>query len=51
VGQYYWGGMAGTFFFIDPKEDLFALFMSQGPGQRDHFRSMTRAAIFGALED
>jgi CubicO group peptidase (beta-lactamase class C family) len=51
VGQYYWGGMAGTFFFIDPKEDLFALFMSQGPGQRDHFRSMTRAAIFAALED
>jgi CubicO group peptidase (beta-lactamase class C family) len=51
VGQFFWGGMAGTFFFIDPKEDLFALFMSQGPGQRDHFRTLTRAAIYGALED
>jgi CubicO group peptidase (beta-lactamase class C family) len=51
VGQYYWGGMAGTFFFIDPREDMFALFMSQGPGQRDHFRALTRAAIYGALGD
>jgi CubicO group peptidase (beta-lactamase class C family) len=51
VGQHYWGGMAGTFFFIDPKENMFALFMSQGPGQRDYFRALTRAAIYGALED
>jgi CubicO group peptidase (beta-lactamase class C family) len=51
VGQHYWGGMAGTFFFIDPKENMFALFMSQGPGQRDHFRALTRAAIYGALDD
>ena len=51
VGQFYWGGMAGTFFFIDPKENLFGLFMSQGPGQRDYFRAMTRSMIFAALED
>jgi CubicO group peptidase (beta-lactamase class C family) len=51
VGQYFWGGMAGTFFFIDPKEDLFGLFMSQGPGQRDYFRAMTRGMIYAALED
>jgi CubicO group peptidase (beta-lactamase class C family) len=51
VGQHYWGGMAGTFFFIDPKENLFGLFMSQGPGQRDHFRAVTRAGIYGALDD
>jgi CubicO group peptidase (beta-lactamase class C family) len=51
VGQFYWGGMAGTFFFIDPKEDLFGLFMSQGPGQRDYFRAMTRSMIYAALEN
>jgi CubicO group peptidase (beta-lactamase class C family) len=51
VGQHFWGGMAGTFFFIDPKENMFGLFMSQGPGQRDHFRALTRAAIHAALED
>jgi CubicO group peptidase (beta-lactamase class C family) len=51
VGQFFWGGMAGTFFFIDPQENLFGLFMSQGPGQRDHFRAMTRSMIYAALED
>jgi CubicO group peptidase (beta-lactamase class C family) len=51
VGQHFWGGMAGTFFFIDPKENLFGLFMSQGPGQRDHFRGLTRAGIYAALDD
>jgi hypothetical protein len=43
--------VAGTFFFIDPKEDLFGLFMSQGPGQRDYFRTITRSMIYAALED
>ena len=36
VGQFFWSGMAGTFFWIDPKEDLFAVFMMQGPGQRQY---------------
>src|SRR5215475_2538595 len=27
VGQFYWSGVAGTFFWIDPSEDLFAVFM------------------------
>src|SRR6267378_5784065 len=39
VGQFFWSGMAGTFFWIDPKEELFAVFMSQGPGQREYFRT------------
>src|SRR6202030_3236657 len=39
LGQFFWSGMAGTFFWIDPKEDLFAVFMSQGPGQREYFRT------------
>ena len=51
VGQFFWGGMAGTSFFIDPKEDLFGLFMSQGPGQRDYFRAITRSMIYAALEN
>jgi CubicO group peptidase (beta-lactamase class C family) len=51
VGQFFWGGIGGTCFFIDPKEDLFGLFMSQGPGQRDYFRALTRGMIYAALED
>ena len=29
VGSYFWGGMASTIFWIDPKEDILALVMTQ----------------------
>jgi CubicO group peptidase (beta-lactamase class C family) len=50
VGQFYWSGMAGTFFWIDPVEDLFAVFMMQGPGQRDYIRTLLRGLVYAALE-
>jgi len=49
-GQFFWSGMAGTFFWIDPKEDLFAVFMMQGPGQRQHTRSLVRNLVYAAVE-
>jgi CubicO group peptidase (beta-lactamase class C family) len=42
--------MAGTFFWIDPKEDLFAVFMMQGPGQRQYIRIMLRNLVAAAVE-
>ena len=50
VGNYFWSGIAGTFFWIDPKEDLFAVFMSQGPGQRDYTRTLVRDLVYAAVE-
>jgi CubicO group peptidase (beta-lactamase class C family) len=50
VGQFFWSGMAGTFFWIDPKEDLFAVLMMQGPGQREYVRSMVRNLVYAAVE-
>jgi CubicO group peptidase (beta-lactamase class C family) len=50
VGQYFWSGIAGTFFWVDPAEDLFAVFMSQGPGQREYFRTLVRGLVYAALE-
>ena len=50
VGQFFWSGMGGTFFSIDPVEDLFAVFMSQGPGQRQYTRSLLRNLVYAALE-
>lgn len=50
VGQYFWSGIAGTFFWIDPKEDLLAVFMSQGPGQRDFTRTLVRNLVYAAVE-
>jgi CubicO group peptidase (beta-lactamase class C family) len=49
-GQFFWSGMAGTFFFIDPVEDMFAVFMMQGPGQREYIRSMLRSLVYAAVE-
>ena len=49
-GQFFWSGMAGTFFFIDPSEDLFTVFMMQGPGQREYIRSMLRNLVYAAVE-
>jgi CubicO group peptidase (beta-lactamase class C family) len=50
LGQFFWSGMAGTFFWIDPKEELFAVFMSQGPGQREYFRTLLRSLVYAAVE-
>jgi CubicO group peptidase (beta-lactamase class C family) len=50
VGQFFWSGMAGTFFFIDPAEDLFTVFMMQGPGQRAHIRNLLRDLVYAAVE-
>ncbi len=50
TGQFFWSGMAGTFFFIDPAEELFAVFMMQGPGQREYIRNMLRDLVYAAVE-
>ena len=50
VGQFFWSGMGGTFFWIDPKEDLFAIFMSQAPGQRVYTRTLVRSLVYAAME-
>jgi len=51
VGLYYWGGIAGTTFFVDPAQDLFALLMIQAPNQRDHYRPLFRSLVYAALLD
>ena len=32
AGEFLWGGASGTFFWVDPKEELVVVFMSQAPG-------------------
>jgi CubicO group peptidase (beta-lactamase class C family) len=49
-GQFFWSGMAGTFFFIDPAEELFCVFMMQGPGQREYLRAVLRDLVYAAVE-
>jgi CubicO group peptidase (beta-lactamase class C family) len=48
-GEFFWGGMAGTVFWIAPKEELVAMMMIQGPGQRDYYRYLFRNLVYAAL--
>jgi CubicO group peptidase (beta-lactamase class C family) len=50
AGVYYWGGIAGTSFFVDPKLDMFAMLMIQAPNQRDYYRPLFRSLVYAALE-
>ncbi len=51
VGSYFWGGMAGTTFFVDPKEKLFACLMLQAPNQREYYRMLFRDLVYATLLD
>jgi CubicO group peptidase (beta-lactamase class C family) len=50
-GLYYWGGIAGTTFFVDPAKDYFAILMTQAPNQRDYYRPLFRNLVYAALLD
>ena len=50
LGEYRWDGVAGTFFFIDPKDDLFVICMMQTPSQRGRIQTALKALIYEALE-
>ncbi|MDO8287560.1 MAG: serine hydrolase domain-containing protein [Rhodoferax sp.] len=50
-GLYYWGGIAGTTFFVDPAKEFFALMMIQAPNQRDYYRPLFRNLVYAALTD
>jgi len=51
VGNYYWGGAAGTTFWVDPMERLFAVLMIQAPVQREHYRVLFRDLVYAAVTD
>ena len=51
-GDYTWGGAYGTYFWVDPKEELVAVFMSAAPGEiRVHYRSLIRSLVLQAIAD
>ncbi|WP_280152460.1 serine hydrolase domain-containing protein [Piscinibacter sp. XHJ-5] len=50
VGDYGWSGAAGTHFFVDPAERLFALLMVQAPGLHDELGGLFRNLVYAALD-
>ena len=50
VGEYYWGGAASTIFWIDPAEDLIAIFMTQFmPSGTFNFRGQIKQLLYPGL--
>jgi CubicO group peptidase (beta-lactamase class C family) len=50
VGEYSWGGAASTSFFVDPKEDLIAIFFTQLlPSSSTPVRRELRTMIYSAF--
>jgi CubicO group peptidase (beta-lactamase class C family) len=51
VGSYYWGGAAGTTFWVDPAERLLAVLMIQAPVQCEYYRVLFRDLAYAAVTD
>jgi CubicO group peptidase (beta-lactamase class C family) len=50
-GDYAWGGVGGTFFWVDPKEQLIGIMMAQTPGAvRQSYRRMIKTLVYQAIE-
>ena len=49
AGEYYWGGAGGTYMWVDPKSDMFVVFMMQSPKHRSHYRSLIRNMVYAAV--
>jgi len=51
-GAYFWGGAASTIFWVDPKEELAVVFMTQlMPSGSFNFRGQLNALVYAAIED
>ena len=54
IGEYTWGGLAGTFFFVDPKEEMIVIVMTQvidNQVRRMRLRRDLRTLIYSAMEE
>jgi CubicO group peptidase (beta-lactamase class C family) len=50
VGDYFWGGIYGTVFWVDPQEKLFTVMMVQMPfAESAYYRRSIRELVYGAV--
>jgi CubicO group peptidase (beta-lactamase class C family) len=51
AGDYSWGGAYGTFFWVDPKQELVVVYMAHTPGPvRQHYRALLGALVYQAID-
>jgi CubicO group peptidase (beta-lactamase class C family) len=52
LGEYFWGGLASTAFWVDPKEDLAVVFLTQlMPSTSYPIRRELRTLVYSAITD
>jgi CubicO group peptidase (beta-lactamase class C family) len=52
AGEFMWAGYAGTFFWVDPQEEIVGIYMTQAPSPiRAYYRKMFKALVYQALVD
>jgi CubicO group peptidase (beta-lactamase class C family) len=49
VGDFSWSGVTGTYFWVDPKQELIAILLMQAPVQRMHYRYLMRTLVYQAI--
>jgi CubicO group peptidase (beta-lactamase class C family) len=49
IGEFFWGGMMGTAFWVSPRDSLFAVLMVQTPENREYFRVLFRNLVSAAI--
>jgi CubicO group peptidase (beta-lactamase class C family) len=49
VGEFFWGGATGTYFWIDPQEQMVVVLMLQAPDQRLRYRYLMRRLVYAAV--
>jgi CubicO group peptidase (beta-lactamase class C family) len=47
--DYYWAGAYGTYFWHDPREHLYVVFMMQSPAARPRYWYLLRDLVYQAL--
>src|SRR5689334_9566476 len=49
LGEYRWDGAGGSFYFVDPQDDMFAICMVQAPTQGGRIQLALKTMMFEAL--
>jgi CubicO group peptidase (beta-lactamase class C family) len=51
-GEFLWSGAQGTMFWVDPKEEMVAVFLAATPGPvRRHYRELVKQLVVQAIVD
>ncbi len=52
AGEFMWAGYAGTYFWVDPKEQIVGIYMTQAPSPvRAHYRRLFKQLVYAAIVD